>query len=117
MTDVAVKAGQNQSLFREVNERLRDVNETFDATAHVTEFVCECANPECFERVTLTLADYERIRAEATHFFVVAEREHVFPDVERIIDERDGFFVVEKVGEAGTEATKHDPRSRDAAGS
>jgi hypothetical protein len=35
--------------------------------AHVDgeiDFICECDDPECLERVPRTLATYERIRAE-----------------------------------------------------
>jgi hypothetical protein len=38
--------------------------------------------------------------------------DHVFPDIERIVAKRDGYFVVEKFGEAGLAAIKLDPRSR-----
>ena len=38
--------------------------------------------------------------------------DHVFADVERIFAKRDGYFVVEKFGEAGVAAIELDPRRR-----
>ena len=37
------RAAKNQSLFREVNERIEDL----DHTSTFIEFICECANEEC----------------------------------------------------------------------
>jgi hypothetical protein len=56
--------------------------------------------------------DYEEMRRVPTHFAVAAGMDHVFPDIERIVAKRDGYFVVEKFGEAGLAAIKLDPRSR-----
>jgi hypothetical protein len=101
-----VKAAKNQSLFREVNERVRAVSQSFADDAGTIDFMCECAMTDCEERVHLSLADYQEIRRVPTHFFVTASMEHVFPDAERIFAEREGYYVVEKFGEAGVAATK-----------
>ena len=109
---LAVAAARDQSMFREVNERLRDLNETFESITRDSEFICECANRDCVEHVSMTLAEYERIRSVPTHFLVVADDSHVFPDVEHVIDANGSHFVVEKVGDAGAAAIRLDPRSR-----
>ena len=44
----AARAGRNQSLYREVNERVKELNDAFDALP-IGEWICECANEECFE--------------------------------------------------------------------
>ena len=111
-SNLAVEAAKDQSLFREVNERLRDLNAAFETITRDSEFLCECANRDCIEHVTMTLAEYEHVRAVPTRFVVLPERHHVFPEVEDVVEEHDGYFVVEKTGDAGAAAIKLDPRSR-----
>jgi hypothetical protein len=53
------RLGLNEALFREVNERLQGLNEAFGAVTNRIELVCECADPGCAERITLTLKEYE----------------------------------------------------------
>jgi hypothetical protein len=103
------RVGKNEALFREVNERIREVSGrliAFDGDATI-EFLCECSDQGCSDPVELTLAEYEAVRADPTHFVVV--RGHVWqPDVERAVRERDGYAVIEKVGAAGEVAVEED---------
>jgi hypothetical protein len=108
----AIQAAKDQSLFRGVNERLLDLNEGFDEVSGDADFLCECASQDCIKHVSLTLDDYEEIRRVPTHFAVTDSMDHVFADVERIFAKRDGYFVVEKFGEAGVAAIELDPRRR-----
>lgn len=108
----AVASAQNQALWREVNERMKAVNEAFEHAARFSEFLCECANRNCVEHVFMTLEEYERVRRVPTHFLVRPGERHVFPEVERVVEEHGGYVVVEKFGDAGRMATKLDPRSR-----
>jgi hypothetical protein len=107
-----VKAAQNQSLFREVNERLKEVGERVKSKSYAEDAICECANDECSERISLPLEAYERVRADSTWFVVLASDEHVFPDVERVVEKHDGYWVVEKLDGAAVVAEKLDPRTR-----
>lgn len=111
-SDLAVEAAKDQSLFRDVNEKLRNLNEAFETVTRDSEFICECANRHCIEHVSMTLDDYERVRSVATHFFVLPESHHVFPEVEQVVERHRGYFVVEKTGDAGAAAIRLDPRSR-----
>ena len=103
-----IKAAKNQTLFREVNERIKHLDDTNPQTS----FLCECARTECQEKIAMSPGDYEEIRAVPNHFVVVANKSHVFFDVERIFETRSGYWVVEKFGYAGAEAAKRDPRKR-----
>jgi hypothetical protein len=105
-----VEAARHQTLFREVNERLRTLNEAFESVMRDSEFICECANTNCMEHVILTISEYEAVRRVPTRFVVLPG--HVFPEVERVAEEHDGYFVVEKFGEAGKAAVRLDSRSR-----
>ena len=103
------RAAENQSLFREVNERINGTVRTFTATS--TEYVCECSRDECTELLPLLVEEYESVRAEPTHFIV--KPGHIDETVERVVGgEADRYQIVEKLGEAGKGATKLDPRSR-----
>ena len=63
------KIARTESLFREVNERIAESAERFDAEE--TKFVCECADPTCTERVEATLDEYERVRDDGATFLLV----------------------------------------------
>jgi hypothetical protein len=109
------RAARNQSLWREVNERVEDVAPSDSMS---TAFICECANLECFDKVSLTLEEYEAVRRWPSHFFVTPG--HVYPEAERIVDDvgADGsrYQVVEKFGEAGKVAIALDARRQPATG-
>jgi hypothetical protein len=107
--DVGRKVGHRQSLFREVNERIEELSAGYDVLGRVP-VVCECGRDGCEERLEITRADYERLRRVATHFAVADG--HEVPEVERVVDRRPGFVVVEKLGEAAAAAIRLDPRAR-----
>ena len=97
---------RNQSLFREVNEKIEAVSRDEPLTFH--EFACECADAECTEQISMTLEEYEHVRRVPTHFAV--KPGHVYPEVERVVDADQRFEVVEKFGPAGMIAIDLDPR-------
>jgi hypothetical protein len=100
-----VKVARNQSLWREVNEKIRAVAETSE---HM-QFLCECADMDCTETLNLTVAEYERIRSSGVRFPIASG--HDFPEFENVVEENDGYVVVEKIGMAAEEAEGLDPRS------
>jgi hypothetical protein len=102
------RAARNEALFRRVNERVEEVNQAFESILGDADFFCECADVECMEKIRMTLGEYEDVRAESTHFAV--KPGHVLPEDERVVDERVGYIVVEKIGRAGERATELDPR-------
>jgi hypothetical protein len=104
----AIRAAKNQTLFREVNERIRNL----DYSVSRAEFVCECARPDCSETIEMSLQEYEEIRCIPHHFLVIAGQDHFFPDVERIFETHRGYWVVEKFGQSAVEAIQLDPRRR-----
>jgi hypothetical protein len=99
------RAGKNQSLFREVNERIEDLS----ASSSFSMFVCECMDDTCDARVSLTIEEYEHVRAESNSFFVLPG--HEVPNVERVIEANDRFLVVAKLGAGARVAEEFDPRS------
>ena len=93
------RLAQNEDFFREVNERINDSAESHGTSTHPYEFFCECSDTACMERVVLTLAEYERIRAEPTRF--VVKKNHVIREIEHIVETVADHMVIEKHGEAG----------------
>jgi hypothetical protein len=101
-----------EALFRAINERIREVAARFHMGSDPVEFICECADPTCMERVRLTLDQYEHVRSLSTRFVVVAGHEAT-PLIERVIFRNPSFSVVKKVGVAGAVADAEDPRRED----
>jgi hypothetical protein len=106
----AKRIGENEVLYRSVNERIESLSAAFGAITETMTVICECGNGSCAEQIHVAIADYERIRAHATHFIVVPG--HEIPDVEDVIERHDGYDVVRKVeGEAVKLARELDPRA------
>lgn len=104
----ADRAARNEALFRRVNERLEEVNKAFEDLLGEADFFCECAAVECMEKIRMSIAEYEELREVSTHFAV--KPGHEDSTVERVVDERTGYVVVEKVGRAADRAEELDPR-------
>lgn len=102
------RIGYNEVVFREVNERVSELEEHFRGASPL-DLVCECGDASCVDRVRLHRAEYEAVRAEPKRFVIVPG--HDAPDVERVVSENDRFVVVEKRSEAGVIAEEFDPRS------
>lgn len=99
----------NEVLFRDVNERIRQLSETFGQTDSTYDFLCECSNPACAERVVLTPAEYEHVRADPKRFVVA--KGHALPEIESVIDRAKDHVLVEKEGEAADVAVQLDTSS------
>jgi hypothetical protein len=103
---------ENETLFREVNERVEDTVERFHDSGETStaEYFCECANPDCTFRISLTHAEYLGVRADPRQFVVLPL--HFTPEVETLVAETEEYWLVRKTGEAGEYVEKLDPRSR-----
>ena len=102
------RLARNESLFREINERVSEIASAHGADVHLYEFYCECSNTDCTLRVELELADYERVRGHGDWFLVAPG--HNLPEIERVVEEAAGWWVIEKEGAAGDLAEDLDPR-------
>jgi hypothetical protein len=104
-----LRAAQNQSLYRAVNEQIQGVNGGLaDLLSMGGSWVCECADRDCTEPMELTLAEYEAVRAHPNRFAVLPG--HAYEEVERVVEEHDRYVVVEKLGEGAQFAVENDPR-------
>ena len=98
---------KTESLFRDVNERIATAAGQFGSED--AEFVCECADPTCVERVEVPLEVYEGVRAEPTTFILVNGHEE--GSIEKVVETRRRFQIVEKVNRKVVGVVKKlDPR-------
>ena len=108
--DRDARIGLNEAVFREVNERINDLGEQFGLQDQPLDLVCECGDPTCVERITMSREGYEQLRSDSTYFAV--HDGHVQPAVEDVIDRRRGYVVVRKREGAPAEVAREtDPRS------
>jgi hypothetical protein len=101
-----VRAAKNQSLFREVNERIEELR----PSELLMEFACECSNTGCTASLPLDTDEYEAVRLFPTHFIVMPG--HELDEVERVVELNERYAVVEKFGAGGPAAVRLDPRAR-----
>ncbi|HEY3576508.1 MAG TPA: hypothetical protein VGK68_00775 [Gaiellaceae bacterium] len=103
----AREAVTDQSRFRTANNRLRRIVPSYGFKAgDRAPFICECADPGCFEAVMLSLEEYDRVRAESSWFVLVAGHEDDEATYERVVEAERGYATVEKIGIAGAEAAR-----------
>jgi hypothetical protein len=90
------KLARNEALARDVNERVDEVAASWYEAGEALEFLCECSSDRCTERVHLRADEYARVRAGPETFVLV--REHVVPEIERVVGEVGDAVIVEKLG-------------------
>ena len=100
---------RNEAMFREANERAKRWEERHGPDSEVELYFCECANPDCLEKVGLGKADYERIRSDPRQFVIASG--HELPEVETVIEQNEGWAIIEKTPEVDDIVEESDPRS------
>ena len=101
------RMARNESLFREGNERLGGLRTAAGSPDSSAEFHCECGQDTCSEWIWMKASDYEAVRSQDDRFVVVPG--HETPRLERVVERKAGFLVVDKVPEA-EELVADDPR-------
>jgi hypothetical protein len=98
MSSIEDRLARNEVMFRAINDRIRDLADRFGSMGQEElEFVCECADETCVERVPLTPSQYDDVRAIPARFVVVPGHEAT-PLVERVIFRAPNFVIVRKIG-------------------
>jgi hypothetical protein len=87
------RIARTESLFRGVNERIAESAGRFGSED--ASFVCECDDPQCTHRIRVTLDEYEDVRTDGAQFLM--DEEHVNADVERVVERKPRFALVEKI--------------------
>lgn len=86
------RLAHNEELFRQVNEA-REESSSGGEEEKLT-FVCECSDRDCSGRIQMPAAEFERIRESPDRYIVLPG--HEIPEIERIVEDRGAFEVVEK---------------------
>ena len=104
------RVGRNEAVFRKVNEQIESLNRAMAAISDETmHIVCECGELSCIVQLVVGIADYERIRSDATLFFVAPG--HELPDLEDVVEATSKYYVVRKhEGDPAQVARELDPR-------
>lgn len=90
------RMARTESAFREVNEAIAETAARFEAEE--ADFICECSDPQCADRVNAELDEYEEVRSEGTQFLLVPG--HLDPEVEQVVEHTGHFDIVKKVAPA-----------------
>ena len=85
------RRAKNQVVYRMVNNRILDVNDTFGEW-DLAEFLCECGVPGCETKVELSGLEYSAIRARPTHFLTAVG--HFEPSVDQVVTKSERFWIV-----------------------
>jgi hypothetical protein len=85
---------RNEDLLRDVNERLRALNEGFSELTGDFEILCECGELDCNITLSVSRADYERVRGDRSLFIVAPGHEHA--DLEDVIERAPGYSILRK---------------------
>ena len=107
----AERVGVNEALFAEVNERLRELAQTFGRPeeADSFSFICECGDARCAERIEMTLVEYAALRTDPTHYAV--RHGHETPDLETVVADHGRFVTIRKHRGAPADLARElDPR-------
>ena len=96
------RTARNESLFREVNDRIEELSTEAEAQGiapeGLIEFHCECGRDGCTERLRMTATEYERVRSDNDRFALAPG--HETPEMEVVVETSDRFVVVDKLPEA-----------------
>jgi hypothetical protein len=106
----AVRLASNEAAVRTSNDRLvRPDDPDWVIGSRALELECECANPDCREKLATTYRKYAEVRQDPLAFFVAPG--HDLPDIEEVVEGNERLSVVRKLGIGRDVAERTDPRA------
>lgn len=103
----SARLAANEAVFRAGNESIEKATRGLSKR---TEFLCECGDPRCFQRVELSAEEYEGVRSHPARFLVAPGHEDLTAG-EVVVEERGQWTVVEKRGEEREIVERRNPRA------
>lgn len=88
------RIGENEALYRQVNERVEEINDAFGSISGVFDVTCECGSLECADQIAVPRDVYEQVRADPARFIIKSS--HEFPEAEHVVERHEGFAIVQK---------------------
>ena len=84
MNERKQRIGENEAIFRSVNEEVSKLNVTFTAATNTMWIVCECGVQSCTVHIEITPDAYRRVREDPTLF--VVRPGHDLPEAETVVE-------------------------------
>ena len=98
-----------QCITRDENETIERLNDRLAPGVSREALQCECGDPACRVRLTLTHAEYENVRAYGSRFLITVNHEN--PENTAVLSENARFAVIDVVaGVERQEARERNPR-------
>ena len=107
--EFADRADRNEEIFRGVNDLIEEGAERHGVDASL-RFHCECGRASCLGTIEIPPPEYERVVQERYRFVLIPGHEDA--SIERVVDRRPGYVIVEKVGEARAQIDRDHPQER-----
>ena len=93
------RIAKNEAVFRAANREIESAEREVGGGAdQLIEVLCECGRQGCRGVITLTGVEYEGVHSKDDRFIVL--RGHESAEIERVVEERPDYLVVDKFGEA-----------------
>jgi hypothetical protein len=95
------RIAKNEAVLRAVNREIAQAEEDEEAgraADQTIEVLCECGRKGCNGVIALTVAEYHDMHSQKDRFVVL--RGHESTEMERVVEERPAYLVVDKFGEA-----------------
>lgn len=98
----AEKVARNNVVFRAANDEIAAAAEEHGlGDGRPVPFICECSDPRCTEVISLTLAEYKRVRSNPRWFAHAGGHDSDIPDVVRLLEDHERYALAEKINHAG----------------
>ena len=88
------RIGENEAVFRSVNEQVRSLTATFSTSSETMNVVCECGARSCTDQFEIAREAYANVRSEPTLF--VVKPGHDLPETETVVAKNEVFWAVRK---------------------
>lgn len=105
------RIARNEALFRDLNERMKEITESLSAgdLSSALDSFCECGSTDCMEKIRIAPDEYERVRAQSDRFLIAPG--HDLPEVEDVVKRLESYWIVQKhEEEARIARERHLPR-------
>ncbi len=106
----AERVALNDATFRNANEAIE--GKAASLRIDPVPFLCECADRACTDVIRLSWKEYEEIRSDPTHFVNVPGHDASAGPHARVVEQREGYVIVQKLGVAADIVSDLDERSR-----
>lgn len=99
------RAARNQALCRTINQHIDELNGLLlDREESLPQYICECLDMSCTERIAMPHAEYRQIRRHPTEFIVLDGHQDL--QVEEVVHRDTRWIIVRKIGVGATIATE-----------